>query len=283
MYVTSKPQLRIYDPPAVDTKYEVVIKDYFGNTTKDDIIYKTITTKADFKIYIAEDSMNLDISKSQYRYKEKSEGEAKLWAKLINTSKNGVYFEWILTDTIFSKHDSSFYFHTTNDSNEVITNVLYYYPYKYKLKLISTSPHQCSDTIVKELIVKESKMGNMGKEAFPKVFTPDASPGFNDFFYVKNDSMQSIEYLRLRIYNIYGHLVYEYNGKLAEGWKGWDGKTRWGLDAPTGVYYYYYSAYGYGTFINNNETQNYTSNNSTAKGPKKISEKGYFYLLRSKQ
>ena len=124
-------------------------------------------------------------------------------------------------------------------------------------------------------------MGEMGKNAFPKVITPNQD-GIHDYFYIKvdnSDTIQSIEYLSLRIYNSRGSKVYEYIGKMADGWKGWDGKTLWGLDAPTGIYYYYFEAKGYGPFTSSTgNTSGQPAGAST--GPRKVSGKGYVYLIR---
>ncbi len=275
---TNKPQVRITSPPAVDTRYKVTAKDLFGNQANDEIVYKTINTKADFKIYLAEDTMNGDF---KTRYKETNEGEAKLWAKFINLSKNGARFTWQLSDYLLTKTDSLYYLTFTSDSTDTIKDIVYTLPRTYKVKLISESPRFCIDSIVKEIIVKPSKMGNLGKDALPKVFTPNGD-GVNDYFYIKtdnSDSIQSIEYLSLRIYNSRGTKVFEYKGKVADGWKGWDGKTYLGLDAPAGIYYYYFEAKGYGKF-SSQSTDNTSNSNSTDQGPSKVSGKGYFYLFR---
>jgi len=66
---------------------------------------------------------------------------------------------------------------------------------------------------------------------------------------------------------------------MADGWKGWDGKTLWGLDAPTGIYYYYFEAKGYGPFTSSTgNTSGQPASAST--GPRKVSGKGYVYLIR---
>ncbi len=280
VYMSEKPQLRIYQPPAQHTKYIVEVTDEFGNKATDEIIYKTINTKADFKIYLAEDTIE---GSFKNRYKETDEGEARLWAKFENYSKNGVNFTWILSDFMLNRADSVYYLRSTSDSTEIIEDVQYSLPRTYQITLISESPRFCTDTIRKEIKIKPSKMGDMGKNAFPKVFTPNQD-GFNDYFYIKtdnSDTIQSIEYFSLRIYNSRGSKVYEYKGKMADGWKGWDGKTLWGLDAPTGIYYYYFEAKGYGPIMSSTIGEDgQTTFIDPTKGPRKISGKGYLYLFR---
>jgi len=277
-YITAKPQVRIYQPPAQDTRYRVQITDAFGNSASDQIVYRTINTKADFKIFLAEDTI---AGSYKSRYKETTEGEARLWARFENTSKNGVKFTWRLSDLMINAADSAYYLRTTTDSAAVIEDVQYSFPRTYKVTLISESPRFCIDSTTKEIVIKPSKMGEMGKNAFPKVITPNQD-GIHDYFYIKvdnSDTIQSIEYLSLRIYNSRGSKVYEYIGKMADGWKGWDGKTLWGLDAPTGIYYYYFEAKGYGPFTSSTgNTSGQPASAST--GPRKVSGKGYVYLIR---
>ncbi|HPO65243.1 MAG TPA: gliding motility-associated C-terminal domain-containing protein [Bacteroidales bacterium] len=277
-YVTTKPQLRIYQPPAQDTRYKVDVTDAFGNTASDQITYRTINTRADFKIFLAEDTI---AGSFKSRYKEATEGEARLWARFENTSKNGVNFTWRLSDLMLNAADSAYYLRTTTDSTATIEDVQYSFPRTYKITLISESPRFCVDSITKEIVIKPSKMGDMGKNAFPKVITPN-NDGIHDYFYIKvdnSDTIQSIEYLSLRIYNSRGSKVYEYKGKMADGWKGWDGKTLWGLDAPTGIYYYYFEAKGYGPFASTSGNNTEQSAGTTT-GPRKVSGKGYVYLIR---
>jgi hypothetical protein len=278
-YVTSKPQVRISPPPAEDTKYTVEVTDLFGNKADDAVTYKTINTKADFKIFLAEDT----IKGSPFgRYHETTEGEAKLWGRFVNTSKNGAKFTWQLSDLILNSKDSLYYNRITTDSLDTVSDIVYYYPRTYKIKLISESPHFCIDSIIKEIVIKPSKMGDMGKNAFPKVITPN-NDGIYDYFYIKtdeSDTIQSIAYLSLRIYNSRGHKIYEYIGKMADGWKGWDGKTLWGKDAPTGIYYYYYEAKGYGPFKSTQSAEQQATSTDKLEAPGKISGKGYLYLFR---
>ena len=82
--------------------------------------------------------------------------------------------------------------------------------------------------------------------------------------------------------------MYYYSGKVADGWRGWDGKSKIG-DAPAGLYYYYFEAEGWGPFAtsaSNSDTNAETDTDTNAttdenQGPSIVREKGFFYLFRN--
>ena len=286
----NKIQQRIIDAPPTNTNYTVTITDTFGNSITDKIKYKSINTLADFEIYV--DTLSIldpyirDTVASNYKKFEASDkGEAPFHAMFTNKSKNGISFEWLLTDTIFSPIDSAQYF--TNDSISSVFHV-YRNPHKYQLRLVSTSPYGCVDTSeVKTLEVEDSKMGEgNGDGAFPTAFAPNSTDQRNKYYYFKSNiesekpqiEWKSLKKIHLWIFNKMGHKMYEYEGPVWNGWLGWDGKTGWGLEAVSGVYYYIFEAEGWGQFSQKSTDPN--SSSTTIKGSKNIKGKGYFFLYR---
>lgn len=304
-----------YTPPAHNTRYTVTVADMFGNTAKDEVYYETISTKADFEIYL--DTLSEprlapykpDTTVANYIKSDEAIGEAPLHVMFKNKSKNGVQFEWVVSDTLFDKRDSLHYF--TSDS---LANVFHVYrnpyrdkknfPGKYPVYLVSISPAGCRDTSeTKNIEVEQSQFGDgKGNNAFPTAFRPDdPNNRANRYFYFKRNNndenaqinWKSMRYLKLWVYSSWGRLVYSYDGELYKGWEGWNGKTLWGLDANAGVYYYVFEAWGWGQIGQNASTTKSESESETGTGtststgaapnaklPKKIKGKGYVYLYR---
>ncbi len=271
IYTADKNKYSITNPPSKDTRYFVEFSDKLNTLIRDTVVYKSIIPKAEFSLFISEDTMS---EVSTRFYTEKASGEAPLWAKVVSKSQNTNHLTWVLADSIKDPADSVYYFHTANDSIDAISDIPYKYPYKYKLILYAQND-RCTDSISKTLEVVNSKVGEQGANAFPKVFTPNGD-GKNDYFSIKSDTIRSIQFLHLFIVDSHGKKVYEYKGKVAQGWKGWDGKTSWGSDAKPGIYYYYFEATGWGPIPKTGVTDPKQIKNS----PNKVSGKGYFYLFR---
>lgn len=275
---TNDIRTRVYNPPTgtkdshYSTVYTIAFTDSFKNSGSDAVTYKSVNTRANFSMQ----SYNYgpDVKKRWSDTEDTASGEAPLKVVFRDSSIRAKYLEWAPSDTFVSS-----YIDTTHILNKDSFQMIYKYPRTYKVYLISTSPEGCTDTSKTEKItVLNAKLGN-AKLPFPNAFTPD-DPKYNRYFFFKDDnssnnssdsasfSITSIRNLHLQIFNQWGNLVYEYNGQVGgtddrKNWQGWDGYTRLGLKAPSGIYYYTYTAIPWG---NNLE--------------KPKSNSGYVYLFR---
>jgi len=269
-------QIRIYGAPAENsTLFTLTISDTFHNLCTDTVRYISVNTKADFDVYIQNDS-----SRKYNKAKTLDTtniGESPLVTLFKNTSKRRHAAEWIVSDTLQNQDPLDSAHSHKMDS----VKYTYYFPHNYKIKLISTSPEGCTDTSYSKIVsVAPSKFGSSQQDTsnkglvFPNAFCPNcykSKYGLNNYFIYKSDSFslddtyQSIRYFHIWIYSQWGHLVYDHSGSLGSldyGWHGWDGKINHSdRDAVPGVYYYVYEAVGWGSF-------------------KTIKKGGYVYLFR---
>ncbi|HSH20852.1 MAG TPA: gliding motility-associated C-terminal domain-containing protein, partial [Draconibacterium sp.] len=218
---------QVFDPPAKNTDYTLVVYDKFACQGVSAVTYNSIVTKADFSI-------------------DKENGEAPLTVTFTNNSENGTpgQYEWFFfrdLDDIKRESEGS---STPVDSIEIVAyddNPVYTYEYSgtYMVKLVSkkiTGQQVCVDTVyLKDYIVADTSF-----IAVPNVFTPNGD-GTNDEFVVKFWSMQSIE---IDIFNRWGKRVHHWESGNVRGFEGtwtetvWDGRGMGGRYASPGVYYY---------------------------------------------
>jgi hypothetical protein len=303
-YVEGKTQVNKYDPPTVITKFYISFSDTFGNTAKDTVSYDPIRTIADFDLYTFQNSKfdSMQIKDSTLAYAKVDSGEAPLRVKFKNKSKNGFSFEWFLLDTFHRDNNAIIKQTDYIPSKDSLDSVGYVYfrpidvtPVPYKVKLFSYGPNRiCIDSAIKTVTVHPSQLhsdnSTTSKDSgsntlvFPPAFIPgDKLYGYFTYkeFVSKdtsgNESSQtnffSIRSFHLTVFSQWGRLMYEYNGPVLNGWKGWDGKTRYGSDAPPGIYFYVYEAIGWGP-ISRPSTS--LIGDFTAKG------RGFVYLLRQR-
>lgn len=101
----------------------------------------------------------------------------------------------------------------------------------YKIVLeVATDRSVCTSRDSVNVIISESYL------EIPNFFTPGDSPGYNDEFKVK---YQSLVRFKCTIFNRWGNKLYEWSDPE----KGWDGKYK-GKYVSTGVYYYVIEAEG---------------------------------------
>jgi hypothetical protein len=274
-YLDKKLQIYVYDPPMEQDVFTISFSDTFGNTASDLVKYKDpIRTKADFKfstfkpaIYDSLEHIDThEDSLKAYTNPDSLRDEAPLNVQFVNRSKNVSSFEWYLVDTFHRdnnviKKQADHIIRT--DINDSVVYFTYYRPIDvvsipYNVKLFSYGPRGvCIDSAIKRVVVHSSQLHSdvsSSKDSvliFPTAFTPGIKP-FDYFTYkeFKDSTSQvnffSIRSLHLSVFSQWGKLVYEYNGPVLYGWKGWDGKTKFGGNAPPGIYFYRYEALGWG-------------------------------------
>jgi gliding motility-associated-like protein len=134
-----------------------------------------------------------------------------------NLSIGGTFYQWNFNDP----------YSNANLSNEV--NPIHYYekPGEYEVALFVMNEFDCRDSVYKTI-----KVGYDFTVFIPNVFTPDGD-GLNDIFNVKGIGISDKDFL-LRIFNRWGHLIYE----TEDITKGWDGFFN-GKICEDGQYIYY--------------------------------------------
>jgi hypothetical protein len=264
--------MKIYNPPAKDTKFICTVSDKFNNTDSDNVVYKTIVSKPVFEILI--DTVNA--IESTFPQKDKfvpydttqKELEPVVYAKFVNLSIHANKFHWVLSNHIFSLQDSINANYTTTDST-FSPQYIYLYPDTYKVRLFTTSPEGCLDSSdYKQIILKNSEF----PVQLPEVFDPQDS----GIFTIKLPKMNSIRQFHLLIFNRLGSKVYEFNGQITNDWKGgWNGNiNNRSRPAPPGIYFYVAEIWGWGN-INSSG-----SDNSTPPS-KYMKTSGFVYLIRN--
>ncbi len=289
-------------PPFVDTKYFISVEDLFGTKRYDTALYKPVRTEAKLKLK----TLKYAFVDDKWVEKSDSSGEAVLTARFKNESKNGAKFYWTLADTLFKENKDSIKY-TRTDTTGVL-EYRYHIPYTYTVKLTSESSSGCTDTYSAKIIVNNSKIPKAPDDneklnkGFPNVFTPNGRGG-NDYFFYNFENFESIRRVHLSIYDRRGWKVYDYEGDVTSGWKGWDGKTRLGSEAPVGIYFWVLEVEGWGNIdlvksggSNGTDSQNTsgsqksgtetptgttpTSNNIESTDSKRYTTNGYVYLYR---
>ena len=218
---------QIFNPPAANTDYTLVVYDKFDCQSSSVVTYNSLVTKANFTI-------------------DKQNGEAPLIVTFSNISENGTpgSYEWFFFRDLDDIKKDSEGSTSPVDSIEVVAfdnSPVYTYDYSgtYMVKLVSkkiTGSTVCVDTVYlpSYIIVDTSFV------AVPNVFTPNGD-GTNDEFVVKFWSMQSID---IEIFNRWGKRVHSWKSGDIRGFDNtwtetvWDGRLMGGRYASPGVYYY---------------------------------------------
>ncbi len=214
---------QVYDPPAKDTEYTLMVTDRFGCETSVNVTYHSIVTKASFKA----DPMS---------------GEAPLKVNFTNNSENGDpgLYEWfIFRDLDEIKKDPSVPVDSILDT-AVDVDLTYSFERSgtYMVKLVSkkaTGDMVCTDTVYLEDYI----MVDTSFVAVPNVFTPNGD-GTNDNFVVKFWSMEKV---KISVFNRWGRTVHVWESNNVKGFENtwmesvWDGRIG-GRYASPGVYFY---------------------------------------------
>ncbi len=147
-------------------------------------------------------------------------GDAILDVDFTNTSTGAIDYNWNLDGG-------------NMNSTMVHPSFSYDVPGIYFVSLIA-SDNNCKDTTQVSITVT----GVSGISEIANIFSPNGD-GINDRFYIPCVGMKSLEVF---IYNRYGNIVYEWNGK--NGF--WDGHTYpAGQEVPDGTYYYFLKGIGF--------------------------------------
>jgi gliding motility-associated-like protein len=131
----------------------------------------------------------------------------------INNSIGGSYYLWSFGDGKNSEQFNPYHIYGTNGKDTVI--------------LIVRSSNGCLDTTYQVIDIPEAM-------DVPNVLTPNGD-GYNDFFKLRSSGIKEF---KLAIYNRWGNLIWESTDHNI----GWDGKTKSGIEAAEGTYYYAISA-----------------------------------------
>ncbi len=224
-----------YKPPYQDTEYYLTAIDEFGMTDIDTVFYESIQTKAEFSVeYLDKVTDEYDADLTGNWEAEKGSLDARLTVRFLNSSLNGVTFEWVYLDTVGGIKEGE----TTYDL-EAITEFIYGTANKYyEPYMVSTSEENCPDTfrLAEAIFVVPSQL------AIPNVFSPNGD-GTNDYFVFKH---QSLERCRVTIMDRTGKVVYKRKIENIYSWDGWDGNMHdSNRRAPEGQYYFVVEAMGY--------------------------------------
>ena len=179
--------------------YYVKATDKFGLVKTDEVVYKSIVTKASF-------DDNPDLFNGKY--------SAPLVVHFTNSSENGDKFTWYMGDG-----------DTLNISDLKFDHTYYTPDSSFNVKLISVSKELCVDTISKSLSVAFPDL------TMPNVFVPR---GDNTYKFIQ---ATSLHYWKIAIFTRLGRKVYEETGHDNANPKGWDGKIGISL-ASEGIYFY---------------------------------------------
>lgn len=254
--------------PSQTTTYTVTVTDQCGIITTADVIYTItsppllITMTPNLEICPG-DSVNLSVTATggygQYYYEWMETGEttASIWVKPSQTSIYHVNVSdecqtfivsgsttvsvvrpnanfTVTSQTLFDDLPITFqnlttngysyqwYFGDGNSSTIVNPNNVYDEPGTYSITLIATDLKGCKDTIVKPITIEEGYYVYV-----PNTFTPDGFR-FNNLF---EASTVGVEYLRVRIFDRWGELIFESNERDFQ----WDGTYK-GSPVQDGTY-----------------------------------------------
>lgn len=182
----------------------------------------------------------------------------------FNESQNAELFEWVFYNHIDWRVSESDTTLLVSSSFEPSDSVYYFRPKRnvknstspdgYNVKLSVWGPiyninnDRCLDTMPKvDFVLVDTTEYPNHYTKLPNVFSPN-DDGVNDYFHFMKSGdeipVKSIKYFSIKIYNRWGNKIYEYednDGSWHERGAlnpGWDGVTRVGTKAKTGVYYY---------------------------------------------
>ncbi len=112
-----------------------------------------------------------------------------------------------------------------DDSLSYRDTIIHHYTQEgsYDVNLIITDHFGCSDTATQSIVIKD-------RFEIPNVFTPNGD-GINDVLYVEANGETVFEFI---VFNRYGTIMHKATAKNIY----WDGRTTYGVEAGTGVYYY---------------------------------------------
>lgn len=253
------------DPDYEENQLIAVKADFYG------------TVRGDTNSTTENDTIKIEASRGVMFYNESSPtAELFEWSFFQHPDYEAA--DYITTSELFEPVDSIYYrdlptfnkeIHTDRNTyqdlykNGLVFDVyLKVYGPKSELVLINQDK-RCVDSIMKYVLVETPYFPkNDGKDfvELPNVFTPNASPGQNDYLhYIKENKPKSISEFSIKIYNRYGNKIYEYEDNdgswhpEGQDEPGWDGTTRFGGKVKPGVYYYSIKALGW----NNQEFESY--------------------------
>ncbi|MDD5571700.1 MAG: gliding motility-associated C-terminal domain-containing protein [Bacteroidales bacterium] len=131
----------------------------------------------------------------------------------INNSLRGSFYHWNFGDGKNSQQFNPYHIYGTDG--------------KFTIMLIVETNRGCLDTAYQTIDIPE------GMDV-PNVITPNGD-GYNDYFKLRSSGIKEF---KMVIYNRWGNLIWENTDHNV----GWDGKTKAGIDATEGTYYYIISA-----------------------------------------
>lgn len=225
------------DPPTKNTVYTFEVTDRFGCSSKSQIQYVSLVTKASFEYKL----------EGQEKKSDPNRIEVPLTVTFTNTSENGDAgkYEWYFFKGL-QKIKDEIEAKTFKDSIQDIIysdNPVYTYENtgEYMVKLVSkktTGAVTCTDTYyMEDYIVADSSFIDA-----PNVFTPNGD-GNNDKFAVKFFSMKTV---KITIFNRWGKVLHTWESNNVKGFYNtattvpqavWDGKVG-GKYATAGVYFW---------------------------------------------
>lgn len=254
---------QVFSPPPRDTDYTLTVTDRFGCSSRSDVQYISIVTKASFN---AEKVEQKDSPQGKY--------EAPLTINFKNTSENGDpgKFHWfIYKDVAVLANEGAA--SSNNPIDSIMEHIyvdsptyIFERPGTYDVKLVSQKTSAsgiCYDTVY---IEEPIRVDTSFVEA-PNFFTPGNGDGANDYFVVRFFSMKSV---KISIFNRWGKVMHVWESQDVRGFGPtlestpqavWDGKVGGKLATP-GVYYYVVEGRG--------------------RDDKKQQATGFFHLFRDK-
>jgi len=221
-------QTKITFPPVVDTKYYLTVTDSSGYKKIDSVFFVTSEVKAEFEIAIKDEI-------EEFKITDNPEGQAPLEVKFINTSENGVEFQWFYGDSTVEGFEEPEFTFNVSDEPEYT----YLIPNTYYITLIAKSADRCEDIFPDPNSPDEIRRVKVyySKLEVPNIFTPNDDDR-NDIFKVEGVSLKNFHGV---ILNRWGRKVFEWSDPE----KGWDGKIHGDNLAAPGVYFYVITGRGW--------------------------------------
>ena len=256
--LTSQLNFAIFDPPAENTYYTLLVSDKYGCEAQADVAYESVATKAQFSV------------QAEWTNSTNLVGEAPLTVTFTNESVNGTpgYYEW------FFYRDINEITRESEGAAEPVDSIMLVayddapvYTYEnsgsYLVKLVSKHVSEgltCVDTFALEKYI----VADTSWIVAANVFTPNGDTQ-NEVFRIMFWSMKNLE---IDIYSRWGKRVHHWqSGDIQDPVNArtesvWDGRIG-GRYASPGVYYW--TAYGVG------------------RDGKKQSKHGFVHLFRGKK